>query len=447
MPSLPPYIISVFLPFASIFFRSKTWSKALLLITGALLCRGGRTVCAVLRVLGMKGEKHFDKYHRVLSRDKWDPLKGSKILLNMLVEENTEPVVIAIDEHIERRTGRKIKAKGCYRDAVRSSRNFIVRCFGLKWITVMVIKNLSWTSRSLALPFLTVLAPSASADKKKGKTHKTTTDWAIQIMMQIRRWLPGRKIIFTADGGFATADLAWECRKHDVSLVTRLRIDARLFDFPKLKTGPGRPAKKGKRLFNPKKMFEVSDVPWSKSEVKWYEGGVKKIEYITIICLWHVTGYEPVPIRLVLLRDPEGKYQSVALMSSDVTLTPITIIESFVSRWNQEVTHREVRDYLGVETQRQWSDLAIARTTPVLFGLYSLVVLIADKLPGFGELQIQQTAWYRKRDLTFSDALREVRRHLWRVNYFKISGGKVDPQEIISEEVVSSLIDQLAEVV
>jgi len=110
------------------------------------------------------------------------------------------------------------------------------------------------------------------------------------------------------------------------------------------------------------------------------------------------------------------------------------------------ITHREVRDYLGVETQRQWSDLAIARTTPVLFGLYSLVILIADKLHYLGELRIQQTAWYQKKDVTFSDALREVRRHLWRTRYFKMSGEKVDPQEIISEEMVSSLIDQLAEV-
>ena len=445
MPSLPPYIISVLLPFATTFLKSKTWSKALLLITGALLCRGGRTVCGVLRVLGMKGEERFDKYHRVLSRDKWDALKGARILLHMLVGDNTDPIVIAIDEHIERRGGCKIKAKGCYRDAVRSSKNFIVRCFGLKWITVMVVKKFSWTSRALALPFLTVLAPSENADKKRGKTHKTTIDWAIQIMMQIRRWLPGRKVLFTADGGFATAALAWACLKHSVSLVTRLRLDARLFDFPEPKTGAGRPAKKGRRLFAPKKMFEVPDMQWSKDEVKWYEGGIKLVEFITVTCLWHVTGYEPVPIRLVLLRDPEGKYQSVALMSTDVALTAIAIIEAFVSRWNQEVTHREVKEHLGVETQRQWNDLAIARTTPVLFWLYSLVVLIADNLNRLEPLRAQQTAWYRKSEVTFSDALKEVRRHLWRNRYFERSEEESDPREIPSEEMVATLIDQLAE--
>jgi hypothetical protein len=326
----------------------------------------------------MKGEERFDKYHRVLSRDKWDPLSGAKILLNMLVGDSTEPIVIAIDEHIERRGGNKIKARGCYRDAVRSSKKFIVRCFGLKWMTVMVVKKVSWMNRQLALPFLTVLAPSEDADKKSGKMHKTSIDWAIQIMKQLRKWLPLKTIIFTADGGFAAANLAWACLKYKVTLVTRLRLDARLFDFPEVKIGAGRPAKKGRRLLTPKKMFEVPDIQWSTCTVKWYEGGTKLVEYITTTCLWHVTGYEPVPIRLVLLRDPEVKYLPVALMSTDAALTTVMIIEAFVSRWNQEVTHREVREHLGVETQRQWSDLAIARTTPVLFALYSLVVLIAD---------------------------------------------------------------------
>jgi hypothetical protein len=447
MPSLPPAIIAVFLPFTSIFSKTKTWNKGILLLTGALLCHGGRTVCGALRILGMKGEKRFDKYHRVLSRDKWDPLKGAKILLGMLVGDYNDPVVIAIDEHIERRKGSKIKAKGCYRDAVRSSKGLIVKCFGLKWITVMVLKKFPWASRTFALPFLTVLAPSSKANKQAGKEHKTTIAWAIQIMMQIKRWLPKRKIIFTGDGGFANAALSWECLKHNVSLVTRLRLDARLFDFPELKLGPGRPAKKGSRLSLPKEMFKLPNLQWNKVDVRWYKGGVKQVEYITFTCLWHVVGYEPVPIRVVLLKDPEGKYESVPLMSTDVHLTVIEIVEAFVSRWNQEVTHREVRDYLGVETQRQWSDLAIARTTPVLFSLYSFVILIADALNKLNPLKAQKTAWYQKESLTFSDALKEVKQYLWRSQYFKCSEREGEPLEILSEGDAASLIELLSEVI
>ena len=194
-------------------------------------------------------------------------------------------------------------------------------------------------------------------------------------------------------------------------------------------------------------MFKVPNFHWSNAEVKWYKGGVKMIEYITVTCLWHVTGYDPVPIRLVLLRDPEGKYQSVPLMSTDVNLTATKIIEAFVARWNQEVTHREVRDYLGGETQRQWSDLAISRTTPVLFGLYTLVVLMADALNQINPLRAQKTAWYQKSSVTFSDALRELKHHLWKARYFKSSGRKPEPQEITSSESLASMIDQLAEAI
>jgi len=448
MQPLPPAILSVLSPFSTLFFRQGTWMKVLLILSGALLCRGGRTVCGILRVLGMKGEQRFEKYHRLLNRDKYSLHKGAKILLGQIIKLFDGPIVIAIDEHIERRSGRKIKSKGCYRDAVKSSKGFLVKCFGLKWITVMVLTKFPWTGRIFALPFLTVLAPSEKANERSGKTHKTTIDWAIQIVMQIRRWLPDQVIIFTGDGGFANISLVWVCLKYKVYLVTRLRSDARLFDFPPERDGPGRPAKKGKKLLTPKEIFKTTDIQWIKTDVQWYGGILKTVEFVTLTCLWHVMGHDPVPIRLVLLRDPDGKYESIPLMSTEVSLTAIEIIEAFVKRWNQEVTHREVREHLGVETQRQWSDLAIMRSTPTLFGLYTITMLIADALHVFNPLKAQETAWYQKRKVTFSDALTAVRKHLLEHRYLNNRGSSKtpDPKEIPPEEGLRSLIDQLAQV-
>lgn len=446
MQPLPSSIIPILEHFSTLFLKHKTYAKAILLIVGAILCKGGRTVCAVLKVLGMHGEKRFDKYHRVLSRDKWSAVQGAKILLNQIVDKIDGPIVIAIDEHIERRNGKKIKAKGCYRDPIRSSKACVVKCFGLKWITVMVLKKFSWAKRTFALPFLTVLTRPKKKDQSSDKRHKTAVDYAIQIMMQIRRWLPNKKILFVGDGGFANASLAWHSLKYSVSLITRLRLDARLFDFPKLSPGPGRPTKKGDKLLTPKQMFQSTDLIWNEAELEWYGGVKKTLRYVTFTCLWHVISYDPVPIRVILLKDPEGKYEQIPLMSTDVVLDPITVIESFVSRWNQEVTHREVKEHLGVETQRQWSDLAIARTTPVLFALYSLVILMANALNALNPLASQETAWYKKDSVTFSDALRELRRQLWQNWYFKRSKKKTEPQEIISKEELTSLINQLAEV-
>ncbi len=130
-----PTIIHILAPFAIIFSCSKTWTKAALLMTGAILCKGGRTVCGALKVLGLQGEKAFTNYHRVLNRAQWNALKGAKILLMQTISTlGITELVVALDDHIERRSGEKINSKGCYRDAVRSSRGFIVRCFGLKWV-------------------------------------------------------------------------------------------------------------------------------------------------------------------------------------------------------------------------------------------------------------------------------------------------------------------------
>lgn len=176
------------------------------------------------------------------------------------------------------------------------------------------------------------------------------------------------------------------------------------------------------------------------------EGKKKAVAYAMTTCLWCAQGSEPVPIRLVLLKDLSGEYEPVALMGIDALfqLTAIEIIEYFIARWNQEVTHREVREHLGVETQRQWSDKAVARTTPALFALYSFIILMIDgasKAP-----EISKAAWYQKEHLTFADMLCEVRRHLWEHRYFNLLRENDDHEKIFSPEHLADLMDQLSEV-
>ena len=361
-------------------------------MTGAILCKGGRTVCGSLKVMGLRGEKAFTSYHRVLNRAQWDALKGAKILLMQIISTlGITELVVALDDHVERRSGEKISSKGCYRDAVRSSRGFLVRCFGLKWVAMMVVTKLPWSVRIFALPFLTVLAPSQKANRARNKKHKTSVDWARQMCCQLRRWLPDMPIRSVVDGAFATAQLAWTALKLNISLISRLRLDARLFDFPEVKNGPGRPAKRGRRLLGPKALLESEKTPWQESEVRWYRGRKKKVQYVTTTCLWSPVGGEAIPIRLVVLKDPNGQFESAALMSTDVTLSALEIITEFVKRWAIEVTFREAREHLGIETQRQWSNKAIARETPALFALYSIVILIGLQL---GKIPVRTAAWY-----------------------------------------------------
>lgn len=425
MPTLPPIILSHFQPFRDIFLTNKTFLKASLLLIGVLMCRGARTICSVLRVLGLKGETAFTKYHNVLNRSKWKTLEGSKILLKQIDLEQNEPLKIAVDGHLERRRGPSISAKGHYRDAVQSSKNYTVISSGLKWLSVMALKRYSWCQRTLALPFLTVLVPSEESNNKNKKKHKTLQDWTCQIIMQIRRWFPSRKIILTADSEFATAEIALHSSKQKISFVSRLKLNARLFYFP-FCNHMGRPRNKGFRLPEIATILSDPNIKWESMEVLWYGGVHKKVDCITDTCLWHVMTHSPIPIRYVLMKDPEGKVNPILLMSTDIGLKSSQIIETYVERWNIEVTFHEAREHLGIETQRQWSDMAIARATPILFALYSLVILIGNSLIRDGFVGIEQTAWYAKEEIKFSDILTGIRKHILEKMYFC--------KELISEE-------------
>jgi hypothetical protein len=417
MTSLSPDILAILTPFA-ILFSQPAWKNALTLLFGTMLCRGKRTVCAALRVMGLENDTCFAKYHHILNRTRWSPLVGSKILFKLLLElvGNCLPVILFVDETLERRKGPKIKAKGYYRDAVRSSRNTVVKTSGLKWLSIAISWRFPFSSRYFALPFMTVLEPSEKSDKAAKRRHKTTVQWTAQILLQILRWAADVPFILVGDGGFASGHLAWVCLKRKIGLVSRLKMNACLYDFPPEDTGKrGRKRIKGDRLINFKQMIAMSDLGWKEASIEVY-GKKKVIKYVSNTCLWGVDGFSPVPIRWVLVVHPDGELDPLPLMSTDVTLTPEKVVELYVRRWNHEVTFEEVREHLGVETQRQWSDKAIARTTPILLSLYTIVCLIANRLNEEHPIEVAQTAWYEKKDATFSDLLTAVRKVLWRDN-------------------------------
>jgi DDE superfamily endonuclease len=419
MPPLPEAIILVLAPFAPL-FSERVWLHAQGLLLGAILTPGPRTVTGALRVMGLALERHFTNYHRVLNRATWSARHGSRILLGLLVTRLVPPgatIVLGADDTVERRSGRKIRAKGCYRDAVRSTQKHVIRCFGLKWVSMMLLVPVPWSRRVWALPFLTALCWPAGKDTRR--RHKTSVDWVRQMMKQVRRWLPGRLLVLVVDGGFAAVSLALACVKQHVTMVSRLRWDAALYHPP----APQPPGKrgpkptKGKRQRTLQSWAERSDTPWETVEVVWYGGQLKTLWVFSRSALWYTPRLPPVAIRYVLVADPEGKLRMEAFFCTDLEATPVQILQWVVMRWSVEVTFEEGRTHLGLETQRQWSDQAIARTTPVLLALFSLVTVLTLKLSHGGEIPVPVTAWYRKTEPTFADCLALVRRHLWRARY------------------------------
>lgn len=423
-------------------FSKKVFAHVVALLCGSLLAIGRHTVCAALRFMGLGEEKRFHKYHRVLSLVKWSALKASRILLELLVKcfcTQEEPLVFGIDETIERRRGEKIKAKGIYRDPVRSSKSHFVKCSGLRWMCMMLLANVPWAGRVWALPFLSVLAPSERYCEQQGKSHKTIADWARQMILQLSRWLKGRTLIVVADSTHAALELLAAVRCH-VTFITRLRLDAALYEPPP----PGKPGKrgrcplKGKRLPSLQQLLEDPATEWQTLLLpQWYDEQDVTLRVTTGTALWYHSGMTPVLIRWVLLRDPEGKKNPAALLSTNTQLSAEKIITYFIRRWTVEVTFEETRAHVGIETQRQWSDRAIERSTPCLLGLFSITALWADSLHKTHPIDVQQTAWYKKKLPTFSDALAAVRKQIWQQKNFCISDEKDDiikiPRHLLNE--------------
>ena len=447
MLTLPAELLPLIIEFAPLFSKP-VWEHARVLLVGAVLAPGKRTITACLRIMGLSQEKCFVNYHRVLNRARWSALAASRMLLRLLIASLAPKgeLVLGLDDTIERRRGDQIKAKGIYRDPVRSSHSHFVKASGLRWLCCMLLVNVSWAGGVWGLPFLSVLCPSERYHTERGRKHQKLTERARQIIRLIARWLPGRRLVFVGDGGFAVLELLHSVHQMpNASLITRLRMDAELWDRAvERKPGQkGRPRVKGARRPSPQQRLNDPRTEWTKIEVEhWYGGEKREVETYTETCMWYKSGFQPVLIRWVLVRDPQGEYDPQAFLSTNVEHTPWQILTWFVRRWRMEVTFEEARAHLGLETQRQWSDLAIARTTPVLLGLFSLVTLMADCLIKSEAMPVRTSAWYRKELPSFADAIALVRRCLWSNCHFSTSRQSRDVLK-----VPRSLLERLTDAV
>lgn len=434
MPCLPARFAAAILCFAPLFLQ-RSWRHAEVLLVGAILAPGRRTVSSLLRITGRVRERRFVNYHRVLNRAAWSGLAAAGVLLRLLLDAFAPdgPVLLGLDDTIERRRGKCIGAKGIYRDPVRSSRSHFVKATGLRWLSLMLLVPIPWAGRVWALPFLTALAPSERYGRERGRRHKKLTDWARQLVSQARRWLPGRRLILVTDSSFAALDLLAALLRRDVTCITRLRLDAALCEpAPPRPPGTlGRPRTKGARLPTLAAVLADTATTWQRVIVPgWYGEGDRAVDVCSNTAVWRHAGMPVVPIRWVLLRDPQRRFDPQALLCTDPAQQPLQIVRWFVQRWQVEVPFREVRDHLGVETPRQWSEKAIARTTPCLLGLFSLVTLLAAQLSQRARRQVLTCAWYHKRQPTFSDALAAVRRHIRREQGLLISRPSAQPLKL-----------------
>lgn len=419
MLTLPSEIMPIMQAFMPV-FSERIWDWVKVLTVGAILSPRQRTVSAALRVMGKGDDRQYQNYHRVFNRASWSSLELSRILLGLLVAvfvPGNGRVAMAADETLERRRGEKIKALGFFRDGVRSSQRHKNISPGLRWVSMMLLVKVPWSSRVWALPFLTVLAPSQETNTANGKRHKSSIVWVRQMTGQVRRWLPGREMVVVVDGGLVAHQSASRCASYrePVAYISRLQMNARLFDPPTPKPAGkrGPQSSVGPRQPKPKDWLDNPHSPWQSVELEWYGGRRCRMDVLSDTALWYPAGSIPLSIRWVLVRDPSGALPPQIFLCTDLDLDPALILTFVVQRWSVEVTFEEVRAHLGFETQRQWNDLAIARISPLILGLFSLICLFTHRLLSRHPFSPRSTAWYSKPELTFSDLIANVRFYLW----------------------------------
>jgi hypothetical protein len=424
MLTLPQEILPVAGSFAPL-FTPKVFEHLKVLLVGLLLTPGRHTVASALRMTGREQDPHFQSFHRVLNRDRWSGLGAAKILLGWLVRllVPTGPVVVGGDDTLQRRRGAHIAAKGIYRDPVRSSRSFFVKVSALRWLVLGLLVSVPFAGGVWALPFLALLCPSERYDQGRHRRHRTLQQRTLTALRLVRRWLPGRQIVAVLDGAFAVLEFLDSCVSYRIQVVTRLRLDAALYDPAPVRQPHqrGAPRKKGDRQPTLQQRLTDPKTVWQRVRIAhWYRQGPRVVEMTSGTSVWYHAGKPVVPVRWVLVRPLKKQskrstvtFEPQAFLCTDLQASPVQIAQWYIQRWPLEVTFQEARAHLGLETQRQWNPQAIERTTPLLLGLYSLVAVWGQWASDQGALKARQAAWYPKITPTFSDALAYVRRQLW----------------------------------
>lgn len=406
-------------------FSERTGQRAMVLLIGAILTMGRRTVTGVLWTVRSIAPGHFSSYHRVFSRATWSLWPLGKSLATGVLKwiPEDQPVPVAADDTVAQHRGPKVYGKAKHRDGVRSSHSMTVWKWGHKWVVLAIVVQLPFTTKRWALPVLCALYRSKERNRAEGRRHKTPAHLARQLMAALIHWFPRRKFVFLGDGGFGSHELARFFHRHHrrATLVSRFYRDANLYGPPpKRRARTGRPRIKGRKLPSPRDGVKRSG-KGRRATVNWYGGATRRVELISDTGQWYRIGQGLVPVRWVHVHDIQGTHRDDWVYSTDPTLSPAQIVSFFTGRWPIETTFQEMRHHLGFETTRQRTEKSVLRTGPCLMGLFSVVCLIYAEHVKRAKVSPRQTPWYAKAEPTFSDALATVRRLFWEQTIFKQS--------------------------
>jgi hypothetical protein len=448
---MPDLLVRSFTPLLLAFqpcFTQPSFSSFWALTCAWILCSGRRSLTRVIQSGQLGHFKHFCSFHRFFSQARWNLDDLGFCVFQLLLPFCPEVLTGAVDDTLARKSGRHIWGAGMHHDPLRSTQQRPVFSFGHSWVVLSLHVSFPFApQKTWALPVLVrlyrkrknpKLAPGRNGKPEKKQTgqatekqYRTRPQLALEMIRVVAGWLGPRKLRVLGDSEYAGGSIS-RYLPVNAELISRMTMNAALYELPPRDTaGRGRRRKKGARLPNPLQIAQDSRRCWIKTTVCLY-GRQVKVWYQSIDALWYSSAGSRL-LRIVVVRDPSGRRRDDCFFSTDLTLKPPQILETFALRWPLEVCFRDVKQFLGFEDPQNRVSSATQRTAPLILYIYDLVLLWHAQS---GHLCAPQSAierlWYkRKTSVSFEDILRNLRHATWQEKIFGDPGLDAHTREIL----------------
>lgn len=394
------------------------------IVAGWLLAHGRRVVTHILRAGDGLEVKSFSCYHRFFSQARWSPDEIGRVMLGWVLKfiPRDAPLVTAVDDTLNRKTGRHIWAAGMHHDPLLSTARRVFFSFGHNFVVLSIQVRFPFAPHKVwSLPILVRLYRRKQKKAKPGgerkaigqappREYRTRPQLASEMIALLASWLPERTIQVLGDSEYAGQSISRHLPPN-VHLTSRMVMNAALYDRPPKppKNRRGAPRKKGQRLDSPVQLAASQKVPWIKTKVTLYGRGVR-VWYKTCVALWYNSAGAR-SLRIVVVRDPSGRRKDDCFFSTDLNLSPKAILELFALRWPLEVAFYNAKQFLGLEDPQNRTPKAVQRTAPLALYLHDLVILWFAEHGHFDARAYRLThPWYvHKRTPSFADMLADLR--------------------------------------
>jgi hypothetical protein len=404
-------------------FTKPTLDTFRVIVTGWLLGGGRRTVTHVLLMGDGLRIKTFSCYHRFFSKARWTIDSMGRVIVAMVLKfiPQNAPIVAAVDDTLNRKTGKRIWAAGMHHDPILSKGKRCVFSFGHNWVVLSIQLRFAFAPDKVwSLPVLMRLYRRKQKQRKPGRPrqerkaigqakpgeYRTRPQLATEMIALLASWLPERTIRVVGDSEYAGKSISRNLPDR-VHLTSRMVMNAALYDQPskRRKGERGAPRKRGKRLPSPVELAKSRKVRWTKTRATLY-GRHVRVWYKSCTALWYNSAGTRL-LRIVVVRDPSHRRKDDCFFSTDLRLSAKAILELFAMRWPLEVAFYNAKQFLGLEDPQNRTPQAVQRTAPMALYLHTLVILWFAKHGRFdAEAYRRAHPWYtRKRTPSFADML------------------------------------------